>query len=77
MSILTYLGDASSPEMDFYSFVNPLMSIYHLSMLGLALILACLLPEKSTKTDWRGDFPGVHLTWPGVKNLMKWLVSIY
>lgn len=27
--------------LEFYNFVNPLLSIYHLSMLGLALVLAC------------------------------------
>jgi len=75
LSLLTWVTPPS-PETDFYSFVNPLMSIYHLSMLGIALILACLLPEKSTEIEWRGVFPGVHLTWPGVKNLVKWLVSI-
>jgi hypothetical protein len=30
------------PDVDFYTFMSPLMAIYHLSMLGLALTLACL-----------------------------------
>jgi hypothetical protein len=35
------------PVPNFYDFVNPLMSIYHLGMLGLALILACYSPNNT------------------------------
>lgn len=66
-----------SPEMDFYSFVNPLMSIYHISMLGLALILACLLGGKTAEKDWCGNFSGIGHRLLGVRNLLKWLVSIH
>ena len=33
------------PGVDFYDYLQPLMAIYHLSMFGLALSLACLSPD--------------------------------
>jgi hypothetical protein len=32
------------PGVDYYAYLNPLMAIYHLSMLGLAVVLACYMP---------------------------------
>lgn len=44
---LTALTWVNPPEgVEFYTFISPLMAIYHLSMLGLALILACLSASK-------------------------------
>jgi hypothetical protein len=42
LAVLTWV--APPPGVDYYSFVNPHMGIYHLSMLGLAVALACLSP---------------------------------
>jgi hypothetical protein len=36
---------------DYYAFMNPRMAIYHLSMLGLALALACLSRPENTAKD--------------------------
>jgi hypothetical protein len=36
------------PGVDFYAFLSPRMAIYHLSMLGLALALACLSPSSAS-----------------------------
>lgn len=36
---------------DYYAFINPRMAIYHLSMLGLALALACLGGSKVQAED--------------------------
>jgi hypothetical protein len=45
------------PGVDYYEFISPRMAIYHLSMLGLALSLACLSPRRETEEaiavgDW-------------------------
>ena len=41
--ILTMLTwKAPPPGVEFYTFITPLMAIYHLGMFGMALILACL-----------------------------------
>jgi hypothetical protein len=55
LAALTWV--APPPGVDFYSFISPRMAIYHLSMLGLALVLACLSPrdERSdtiAAMDW-------------------------
>ena len=44
LSALTWVNPPKG--VDFYSYISPLMAIYHLSMLGLALILACLSGSK-------------------------------
>ena len=38
------------PDVDFYAYLNPLMSIYHLVMLALALVLAVISPPHE-ETD--------------------------
>jgi hypothetical protein len=51
------------PGTDFYAFLNPRLGIYHLSMLGLALVLACLSPGSAgpdtiAVADWiRSHWP--------------------
>jgi hypothetical protein len=48
------------PGVDYYAFTNPRMTIYHLSMLGLALALACLsgadvpAEDRETIAIWAG-----------------------
>jgi hypothetical protein len=44
LAILTWVTPPAGVE--FYAYISPLMSIYHLSMLGLALALACLSDNK-------------------------------
>jgi hypothetical protein len=39
------------PGVDYYSFINPRMAIYQLSMLGLALALACMSRPQNTAKD--------------------------
>jgi len=51
LSILTWI--TPPPDVDFYGFLNPLMSIYHLSILGLVLALACL-SDSSDASDTIG-----------------------
>ncbi len=46
---LTWVNPPQGVE--YYSFINPLMTIYHLSMLGLALALACLSGSGSLVQD--------------------------
>ena len=51
------------PGVDYYAFISPRMAIYHLSMLGLALILACLSPvPEGSHTIAIGDWLRAH--WP-------------
>ena len=44
LAVVTHV-EPNFPIPDIYQFINPLMSIYHLSMLGLALTLACMSPR--------------------------------
>ncbi len=39
------------PGVDYYGYLNPLMAIYHLGMLGLALTLACLSRDDVDHAD--------------------------
>jgi hypothetical protein len=51
LASLTWVTPSASGRA-FYDILNPLMSIYHLSMLGLALILACYLGwDESGRKD--------------------------
>jgi hypothetical protein len=55
---------------DFYTFLSPLMAIYHLGMLGLALILACMSsgePDADTIAvgDWIKERLPLHRFKPG------------
>jgi hypothetical protein len=40
LAVLTWVNPP--PGVEFYEYLSPFMAIYHLSMLGLALVLACL-----------------------------------
>jgi hypothetical protein len=40
-----------------YDFINPLLSIYHLAMFGLALSLACLSKPTQVEADTEVDIP--------------------
>jgi hypothetical protein len=51
LAIITWV--TPPPDVDFYAYLNPLMSIYHLSMLGLALSIACF----SQSNDKQGEDP--------------------
>ncbi len=44
LTILTWLNPPAG--VDFYAYISPFMSIYHLGMLSLAIILACCLPGR-------------------------------
>jgi hypothetical protein len=44
LAVLTWV--TPPPGVDYYAFLSPRMAIYHLSMLGLALVLACLSPGR-------------------------------
>jgi hypothetical protein len=37
------------PGIDYFSYMSPLMAIYHLSMLGIALLLACYSSSPEEK----------------------------
>lgn len=45
------------PGVDYYTHLGSFMSIYHLSMLGLALVLACYTGRKDPATDDKDILP--------------------
>ena len=48
LTLLTWV--TPPPDVEFYTYSSQFMTIYHLSMLGIALVLACCLPGR-VETD--------------------------
>ena len=44
LAVLTWVSPP--PGVDYYDYIQPLMAIFHLSIFGLALALACLSPDE-------------------------------
>jgi hypothetical protein len=61
LAVLTWVSPP--PGEDFYVFISPLMAIYHLGMLGLALALACITGDDNEDADTIaiGDWVKHHL----------------
>lgn len=45
LAVLTWVNPP--PEIEFYKFSNPMLSIYHLNMVAVALLLACYTKGKN------------------------------
>jgi hypothetical protein len=58
------------PGVDYYAYMNPRMTIYHLSMLGLALALACLSGSNSQAEDRE-----TIALWEGIRRLWRRIKS--
>jgi hypothetical protein len=56
LSMVTWV--VPPPGVDYYAYVSPLLAIYHLGILGLAIVLACMSPADADVTgsiavsDW-------------------------
>jgi hypothetical protein len=71
LAVLTWVTPPAG--VDFYEYISPLMAIYHLSMLGLALVLACLSGDESEDADTiaLGDRVKQYL-WSLARSISRW-----
>ena len=56
LALITWVSPPSN--VDYYAYLNPLMAIYHLSMLGIALVLAIYSPSHAEKDNDTIDIAG-------------------
>jgi hypothetical protein len=68
LAVLTWV--TPPPGIELYDYISPFMAIYHLSMLGLALVLACLSPtdDDDNTVDFKAWFGRQSSS---IKNLLR------